>query len=227
MINDILEFQPKPLQGIKEWDDLYDKLKLYYNDYKSVIDSGLKNLFRPDLTENPSVIAFEWDMIFGYNSYDDLRKRLAETPAANRSPLAFDTWKPFIDGITGGDCEIWTGQILGKNAVYNESLSYFTDIYADDSYIVSADTGGVYGSAVYGTDVYSGSFDTDFDPSFLVNAPSEYIIIDLGIITALTESQRTEMKTLTQRLKNTFRPIVFGKQETNGIYTYLLINQGL
>jgi hypothetical protein len=227
MIRDILEFQPKPLKGIKEWDDFYNKLKTYYNQYTDRIDKGLKNLFLPDLTEQPSFLASEWDMIFGYDSYDDLRKRLAETPSANRMPLALASWKPFIDTITGGDCEVWTGQILGKNFVFNESLFSFTDTWTDNSSIVPNESGMVWGAGVWNEDTFAGQSDTGFDPSFLVDAPSEYIVIDLGIITALTESQRTKMKILTSRLKNTFRPIVFGKQETNGMYNYLLIDQGL
>ncbi|MDI7202072.1 hypothetical protein QMM44_01225 [Leptospira santarosai] len=123
MIRDILSFQPIPLKGIKKFDNLFTKIKQYWDLYSKKINS-IRYFRRADLTKFPEERASEIGAFYNIDeSIRIVRQAIHEAPKIQRRPTSFHlSWKDKIDQITGGNSNIFFGPKLAKSFLVRQSV---------------------------------------------------------------------------------------------------------
>jgi len=89
------------------WSGIFAKINEYVRNYKSAANM-LRWMMRPDTTPFIDELAASHGTY--YNSHDsrkEVRQAMSETPALQRAPGAFSSWKNSIDRITGGDAKLY------------------------------------------------------------------------------------------------------------------------
>ncbi|EKR34392.1 hypothetical protein LEP1GSC096_0024 [Leptospira interrogans serovar Hebdomadis str. R499] len=123
MIGNTSSFQPIPLRGIQKFDDLFTKIKQYWDLYSKKINY-IRYLRRADLTEFPEERAYAIGAFYDTSeSIKRIRQAIHEAPKIQRRPASFQlSWKGKIDQITGGDSNIFYGPKLAKSFLIRQSV---------------------------------------------------------------------------------------------------------
>ncbi|EMO53910.1 hypothetical protein [Leptospira noguchii] len=123
MIKDISSFQPIPLRGIQKFDNLFTKIKQYWDLYSKKINY-IRYLRRSDLTEFPDEKAYAIGAFYDVSeSTRRIRQAIHEAPKIQRRPASFQlSWKSKVDQLTGGDSNIFYGPKLAKSFLIRQSV---------------------------------------------------------------------------------------------------------
>jgi hypothetical protein len=120
---DITKNIPEPQRDLESWQPYRELQEDNYNYFLEKI-LALPGLLRPEKTEQPGELAY---MLGAYLTADDttveMRRKSARAACTHRLHVVWDAvWKPVVDGITGGDAEIYKGLIYYGSFIVGESI---------------------------------------------------------------------------------------------------------
>ena len=154
-------FIPKYLLKHDSIVNFFTKLKEYYDSYTIQIDTLQ---FASDIDGKYfKYVGDSFGCFFDENMTEqEQRISIYESIRLQRNPLVFENWKPIIDRITGGDCDVYLGRVFIDPAFYGTAV-YGTDVYVEGEEIEELDYDNVdkYGTDLYGTALYGVPFIDD------------------------------------------------------------------
>lgn len=217
MIKDFYSFFPQALRQFTEWSNFISKVKEYYDLYLKRIRQLAwsrrieNNLLYKELAYNEGAYFLESD------SDRQIRQAIVDSRIINRQPTRFDVWKPAIDRITLGDCQIVRLPIKAKPFIVGLSkVGTSTETIGGTATLDGDKIGTTF---IVGTSTIGTSGETGSNYKTSVPWSPGYVCIDLNSTTP-TNSQLLEIAKRLYCHKNSWLVIMFGYVSLGEFYPY-------